>query len=264
MGAKARYVPILIRWAGGDTYHRLYDKFGYAGLVAWVNFLLACKQNDPEGQIEYLNEADGWHKLSLGPPLTPEFTLAEFFRVTGRLKKTHKRRVGQRTHVVCTRWSEHNKPWQSQQRDERNPSTDEDSARNLNGGSPEDERSRALSRAEAGVDTGSSAGQNRSEGDPTALPDETNELHRLGADLERRLALAPAPRGSVERLLEVIPPEHCDSNTYETLRRALDPLSVQSTEDLRDELEAAGPDVRNLAKYAVKIAQRMLAERGAA
>lgn len=269
MGAKSRYVPLLLRWPGGDTYRRLYKDFDYAGPLLWTNYLVACKLNDPEGQLEYVEEADGWHKLAMGGALQPGFTLADFFRVTGRLRKTVRRRVGDRTVIVCTRWSDHNTAWQSQKRDERRSRKEQENGRTSDGQSADNDRpntreaeAEAEGREEPRAEQNGSKTTPRAADTPPALPDqhpeEPSPRDRLEA-LALRMNGTPerSPRGTVESILEVIPAEQIAENTRAVLAERVEQLAVNKVEHIREEVLAAGPEVRNKASYAVQIANRL-------
>lgn len=104
-GRRRQYVPLYVHFASGRTGTRIQKEFGLAGLAVWVCYLAACKRNSPQGQITYNSEPDGWSQLSLYGA-QPDFTLKEFFDLTGRLKKTSRRTSGHLTDVICTVWGE--------------------------------------------------------------------------------------------------------------------------------------------------------------
>lgn len=104
---RRQWVPLGVNVAHGRTGPRLIEKFGRDGLLVWILYLAACKANPIQGQFSYTSEADGWTKLGLYGE-EPDFTLAEFFALTGRLKKTRQTRAGRITHVINTRWGQWN------------------------------------------------------------------------------------------------------------------------------------------------------------
>lgn len=97
------YVPLSVRFATGKTGTAIQRRYGLEGLAVWAAFLAACKLNRPEGEITYASEPEGWGLLGLTGH-EPEFTLDEFFRFTGQLKKTRRTRSGHVSYVVCTPW----------------------------------------------------------------------------------------------------------------------------------------------------------------
>lgn len=107
-GRRALYVPIAVDIASGKTGMKLLGKFGHAGLLTWVCFLAACKRSINQGEFQYGSEEEGWRMLGLDYPITPNFTLQEFFTCTGHLKQTKRRRIGRLTHVTCTQWKDWN------------------------------------------------------------------------------------------------------------------------------------------------------------
>lgn len=107
-GRRARYVPVKVTFAVEGTGPKLLRRFGVAGLATWVCVLAAAKRGRVEGTFSYVSEDGGWGELGLGFPNTPGFTLDEFFRYTGQLKKTRKRRDGEVKHIEITGWEHWN------------------------------------------------------------------------------------------------------------------------------------------------------------
>ena len=91
------YVPLDVMVAFEDFGTALAEKWGMEGLCAWMLFLAACKREAIQGTFTYTTEAEGWGKLGAQASL---FTLADFFRFTGRWKKTSKRRSGRINYVT--------------------------------------------------------------------------------------------------------------------------------------------------------------------
>jgi hypothetical protein len=111
-GRKRRYVPLSVYFGHDETSQHLKKAFGRAGLTVWACLLAAAKRsNTREGVFSYVTEAEGWRDLGLGYPDTPDFTLDEFFRATGRIKQTRKTAQGDVKHIELTRWADWNTAW---------------------------------------------------------------------------------------------------------------------------------------------------------
>ena len=131
MARPFRYVPLSVHFATGSTRGKLLSRYSHAGLLTWVCLIAAAKRSRIQGEFTYVSEEQGWEELGLGYPFTPDFTLDEFFRFTGQLKLTRKRRDGQRKHIEITRWEEWNDDYgkeldaerKSRKRQENNPDT---------------------------------------------------------------------------------------------------------------------------------------------
>lgn len=100
---RRQWQPIAVSVPYGKTGKALKARFGRDGLLVWILYLLACKTNWIQGQFSYSSEVDGWTKLGLYG-MEPDFTLESFFKVTGQLKQTSRRRSGDLSDIVCTNW----------------------------------------------------------------------------------------------------------------------------------------------------------------
>jgi hypothetical protein len=100
-----RYVPLDVFIAFEQPGLALKTKWGMEGVCSWALFLAACKREPIQGMFTYCTEDEGWGKL--GAKAT-QFSLAELFDMTGRLKKTSRRRSGQVVYVSCTNWGKWN------------------------------------------------------------------------------------------------------------------------------------------------------------
>jgi hypothetical protein len=83
----------------------LQEEFGPSGIAVWVALLTAAKRAHVQGQFSYVSEAEAWEKLGVHDV---SFSLEEFLRVTGRMKKTRRSRRGHITDVQITGWEEWN------------------------------------------------------------------------------------------------------------------------------------------------------------
>lgn len=104
---RRQWVPVAVDFHRGRTGSRLHDRFGHDGLLVWVCYLLACKTNWVQGELDYYDEADGWARLGLNPAEF-SFTLEEFFAYTGDLHLTARRRRGDVITTSCRPWNEWN------------------------------------------------------------------------------------------------------------------------------------------------------------
>lgn len=103
-GRRRRWLPLSSRFPRDNTGLTLLEEFGNSGLVVWVAFLTACKRNPVEGQFSYSSEEEAWIELGVQPC---DFTLKEFFDVTGRLHVTRRQnRRGRLVTIVATTWSD--------------------------------------------------------------------------------------------------------------------------------------------------------------
>lgn len=96
-------MPISVSVAHSKTGKQLKQKFGRDGVLVWVLYLLACKSGWIQGQFSYTSESDGWGRLGLLGD-EPSFTLEDFFKTTGSLKQTSRRRSGDLTDVISSNW----------------------------------------------------------------------------------------------------------------------------------------------------------------
>ena len=105
---RRQWVPLSVYFASSKTGTKLRAAYGRDGLLVWVLYLSACKRGWTQGTFTYASEADGLDKLGLtGEELN--FTLEDFFKTTGTLKQTSRRRLGDLTDVTCSHWEEWNK-----------------------------------------------------------------------------------------------------------------------------------------------------------
>lgn len=103
---RRQYIPIDVYFASGGTGTTIRRHYGLPGLAVWIAYLAACKRSTPQGQLTYASEADAWEKLGLADT-RPDFTLHDFFRLTGRLHKTSTQRAsGELTTTTCRVWDE--------------------------------------------------------------------------------------------------------------------------------------------------------------
>jgi hypothetical protein len=91
-----------------------------------VALLTAAKRAHVQGQFSYVSEGEAWETLGVRGT---DFTLDEFLRVTGQLKKTRKRRRGQVTDVQITAWEEWNDSVRTGSGRKQTPSVTGDSVR---------------------------------------------------------------------------------------------------------------------------------------
>lgn len=98
-----RYFHLDVAFMHKRTFDKLYDAFGHAGQLAFVALCAQAKTSPSPGTFTYENEAAGWAKLGF-EGRTPEFTLDEFFTVTGRLKQTSRTARGRLTDVKITQY----------------------------------------------------------------------------------------------------------------------------------------------------------------
>jgi hypothetical protein len=113
---RRQYVPIGSHVAFSDTGTRLLDKWGPEGLLTWILFLAACKRELRQGVFTYSSEPEGWSKLGA---TASSFSLEDFFKYTGRLKKTSRTRRGRVVNVSCTNWEAWNERFNKDREAER-------------------------------------------------------------------------------------------------------------------------------------------------
>ena len=107
-GRKRQWVPLPSEWPHNSLGERLLEEFGPNALAVFPAFVTACKRNYPQGEFQYVSDAEAWGQLGFGPEQPFGFTLEEFFKVTGRMKETRLRRHGRTTIVEWTRFAEFN------------------------------------------------------------------------------------------------------------------------------------------------------------
>jgi hypothetical protein len=99
-----RYFHVDVSFMHKRTADVLYQEFGHAGPLVFLALCAQAKNGRPPGTFEYENEPLGWFYLGL-KGREPDFTLEEFFKVTGKLKQTAKRRQTHGNHVVLTQYA---------------------------------------------------------------------------------------------------------------------------------------------------------------
>lgn len=77
----------------------LIEKWGMEGICTWMLFLASCKREPIQGTFTYTTDEEAWGKLGAVATL---LSLDEFFRFTGRWKKTSKTRSGRIKYVTVT------------------------------------------------------------------------------------------------------------------------------------------------------------------
>lgn len=104
---RRRWFSLSALYPHGETARRIQAEFGRDGLLVWILFLAACKRSPAQGSFAYTSEEAAWAELGLLDPTDrPAFSLAEFWRFTGRLKQTRQTRSGHVTNVSATHWKE--------------------------------------------------------------------------------------------------------------------------------------------------------------
>lgn len=126
MGAKRRWIPLSTEFPHDKTGTRLQEEFGPAGLAVWVALLTAAKRAHVQGTFSYRSEEGAWQELGI---VEPGFSLADFFKVTGHMKQTRRRRRGRITDVQITAWEEWNEAPRTGSGRSQTPSVSRDSAR---------------------------------------------------------------------------------------------------------------------------------------
>lgn len=112
MARRRAWFALDVEFMHSNLAKRLLEQFDFAGPVVWVAFLGACSTSRDRGTFAFHNESHGWVHLGLDYPITPRFTLDEFFAFTGKLKQTRCERRGTSRSVRCNNW-EH---WQEDHR----------------------------------------------------------------------------------------------------------------------------------------------------
>lgn len=107
---RRQWLPLSATYPHGHTPRLLKERFGRDGLLVWVLFLAACKRSSIQGEFEFVSEFHGWCLLGLEPDDLPAFSLADFFRYTGELHLTRKRRSGDVVTITARTWDE----WQTE------------------------------------------------------------------------------------------------------------------------------------------------------
>jgi hypothetical protein len=103
---RRQWFPAYVYFMSDRNGAAIKAKFGFPGLVVWLAFLAACKRGHHQGQFTYGDELDGWMQLGLND-LRPDadFTLKQFFNLTGRHHQTKRRRAsGDLTTIECCGW----------------------------------------------------------------------------------------------------------------------------------------------------------------
>lgn len=141
---RSPYVPIDVLIAFGDFGTKLADKWGIEGLGCWMLFLAACKREPVQGTFTYTTDAEAWGKLG---GCATGFGLDEFWTLTGRYKKTSRRRHGRITYVTCTRWD----TWNTWRGPSQKPSKPAQNTAGKETGSGEKHPPKAVAEAEKNI-----------------------------------------------------------------------------------------------------------------
>jgi len=107
-GRRRQWLPLSSEFPFDKTGTRLQEELGIAGPLVWVYLLTAAKRSDIQGWFTYTTDDEAWRNLGVANPAAVGFTLDDFFTLTGRLKKTARRRRGRITDVRITAWEEWN------------------------------------------------------------------------------------------------------------------------------------------------------------
>lgn len=121
---RRQYVPLYVMVAFGKFGSKLIEKWGIEGIGTWMLFLAACKREPVQGTLTYTSDDEAWTKLGAR---AAGFTLDEFWRVTGHLKKTSRRRSGRISYVTCTVWED----WNTARGGSQNPRSDQQNTEDL-------------------------------------------------------------------------------------------------------------------------------------
>lgn len=100
-----RYARIDVDFAHKRTARRLTEELGIVAPYVFITLILRAKDGIEPGTFVYRSEAVGWEKLGFDPEAMP-FTLDEFFTVTGRLRQTSRKRLGDIWNVKLTQYGE--------------------------------------------------------------------------------------------------------------------------------------------------------------
>lgn len=106
-----RYARIDVDFLHKNTARKLTDKLGPLAPLVFIALILRAKDGTEPGTFTYSSEAVAWEKLGLDGHLFP-FTLDDFFRETGLVKQTSRRRIGVVWNVRLTRYAD----WQKDSR----------------------------------------------------------------------------------------------------------------------------------------------------
>lgn len=87
-GRVSQYANLHVYTLHSKLCVKLHNQFGPYGPLVWIALILAGKRELPQGTFSYASEDEAWAKL-IGHDLErPDWTINDFFRYTGRLKKT--------------------------------------------------------------------------------------------------------------------------------------------------------------------------------
>ena len=104
-GRRRRFFAVDPEFPFDRLANRLLSEFGPAGVVVWIYVVAAAKRAPVEGYFSYTSDAEAWEKLGIDQQHA-DFTLDEFFTLTGHLHETKKHaRVGVTT-IDLRRWDE--------------------------------------------------------------------------------------------------------------------------------------------------------------
>lgn len=106
-----RYARVDVDFLHKNTAHRLRQKLGRDAQLVFLALILRAKDGAPPGTFSYSSEAVGWEKLGFDGEDMP-FTLDEFFRVTGAMHQTSRRRNNAVWTTTLTRYGD----WQKDSR----------------------------------------------------------------------------------------------------------------------------------------------------
>lgn len=140
-----RYYHVDVSFMHKTTCAKLREELGREAPLVFLALCAQAKISNPPGTFTYENDALGWERLGF-TGWQPDFTLDEFFTVTGRIKQTSRRRHGLVWNVSLTRYGRWQKDGKRQIERERKSRYRAHSARDT-GGTPD------------GTDTGHIAGR---------------------------------------------------------------------------------------------------------
>ena len=110
-GRKRQWIAVPVDFAGEPMMCELVDEFGWNALSVWVLLQCAAKRSLVEGQVSYSTDADllshiGMDSSAMVRDDGSEWSMDDYFRVTGRYKHTTRTRRGRRSYVTFTRFAE--------------------------------------------------------------------------------------------------------------------------------------------------------------
>jgi hypothetical protein len=110
-GRRHQWLAFDAMFFGNRVTLDLLERFGPAGVLVWIAFLCACKRATVPGTVSVLSDADALGQLGLtGLALVDnagdKWELADLWKRLGQLKQMSRRRRGQTTDIVATRWEQ--------------------------------------------------------------------------------------------------------------------------------------------------------------